>query len=1145
MSSAAYAYDDDDEYLIDGEESFADYIPTAYQPGWSWTYYIIAVCVALNFVLPILLCLARRRDERERKEKEAKTPATTAPDVNKEEPLDESGNAFSQVAANVLDQKVSKAIVHRQTTRKRRSRRTIKNEMDAAELEKDELSDAEDDNHSLKQSPTDYPLTLGEQVVDASTWDKEMKKIVSLWIPYSISGAADGLSQIVNFAIISHFIGVKEGNAYVTIVILTEFTDVFTIGFAEAIEVLGPQADGARNNLLVGRYMQLGFIFYTLASIPGIIIWSIYTEDAVQWFGFDEETAKLAQGYAYPLLAMCLFEGAGEVLDAYLEFMDHEKFVMVMTILAAVAESLVVIIMAVAGWKDLVFVGVVQAMVSFLIMISIICYVLYKGWLDDVWDGIALTWGLGDKQAVKNIVNTAIPMGISYLLTYGEWEIMTLFAAHMGPAEVAAWGILGFLWDTFEYAIGTWRRPIILFSGHGLADAAEVRVAFRMGSGETQQARASAAKGMYLGVVASVYATALLFLISGNLPQWLTPDPTLQRMVFETLPLVGFGQVLMSVGMVSWNIVEGQGRVRLATLVEFVSSWFFVMPAAAVLVFVFDYNLLGMVGPLVVGYTIGCVAITYILIRSDWESLSTKVIAINGGTLNFDEYDWDDLPLRIQKAAQVLGYTEEMWDNDTEPPAAHKSWSRLSSQEKEAAKKLGFNKQKWDSDGSGATDDEGRSLSTNYDDFDWHELPVAVQQAAIVLGYNQSLWDGDKDPKSCDKDWADLSREEQAAALKLGYDQMKWDGHSDSDSASASSGLYDKYDWKDLPLDAKKATKVLGYTASMWDDNKESPVCQKPWGKLSTAERTAAKILGYDETSWNPQTKAASTSLPVSSSSSQQFYDFDWNDLPEDVKEAARGLGYTPKSWDTNVEPKSCEKDWKDLSAVEQTLAKKLGYNQLTWDDNGDSPSCIKYDDLTWRKLPVEVQKAATVLGYTAKMWNNDQEPASCDKDWKELTSEERRAALVLGYDKKQWEGGSPSKNYDELTWRKLPVEAQEAAKVLGYTPKMWNNDQEPATCDKDWKELSSEERKAAFVLGYDKKQWESESPNKNYDDLTWRKLPPEAQEAAKVLGYTPKMWNNDQEPASCCKDWKELSKTEREAARKLGYSESNWEANL
>jgi Na+-driven multidrug efflux pump len=187
-----------------------------------------------------------------------------------------------------------------------------------------------------------------------------------------------------------------------------------------AVGVLGPQADGVGNDVLVGRYMQLGFIFYTLATIPGLILWSSFTEDVVMWFGFDEETARIAQGYAYPLLAMGFFEGAGEVLDAYLEFMDHERFAMFMTILAAIAESLVVLFMALAGIKDLVLVGIVQALISFLIMVAIISFVLYKGWLDDVWEGLALSWGLNDRQAVKNMIKTAIPMGISYLLTYGE-----------------------------------------------------------------------------------------------------------------------------------------------------------------------------------------------------------------------------------------------------------------------------------------------------------------------------------------------------------------------------------------------------------------------------------------------------------------------------------------------------------------------------------------------------------------------------------------------------------------------------------------------------------------------------------------------------------------------------------------------------
>jgi Na+-driven multidrug efflux pump len=180
------------------------------------------------------------------------------------------------------------------------------------------------------------------------------------------------------------------------------------------------------------------------------------------------------------------------------------------------------------------------------------------------------------------------------------------------------------------------------FKSDGLADAVEVRVGFRMGAGEMMHAKASAYKGMYLAIVISVYGTAVLFLMSGHLPGWLTPDPTLQHMIFEALPLIGFGQILMSVGMVCWNILGAQGRVRLATMVEFVTSWILVIPMAAILVFVYDYNLMGMVGPLVLGYTLGCVVIIYILFTSDWAQLSDKVVEQNGGNMNYDEVRFAD-----------------------------------------------------------------------------------------------------------------------------------------------------------------------------------------------------------------------------------------------------------------------------------------------------------------------------------------------------------------------------------------------------------------------------------------------------------------------------------------------------------------------
>ena len=89
----------------------------------------------------------------------------------------------------------------------------------------------------------------------------------------------------------------------------------------------------------------------------------------------------------------------------------------------------------------------------------------------------------------------------------------------MGPAEVAAWAILSLMWNVLECITA------------GFADTAEVRVGFYMGAGQPRSATIAAYKLMYMALMASLFSTVVLFIIAGNLPRWMTPDPTLQKMV--------------------------------------------------------------------------------------------------------------------------------------------------------------------------------------------------------------------------------------------------------------------------------------------------------------------------------------------------------------------------------------------------------------------------------------------------------------------------------------------------------------------------------------------------------------------------------------------------------------------------------------
>ena len=125
--------------------------------------------------------------------------------------------------------------------------------------------------------------------------------------------------------------------------------------------------------------------------------------------------------------------------------------------------------------------------------------------------------------------------------------------------------------------------------------------------------------------------SSIMCILGEDLASWMTPDPTLQRLIIELLPLVGIGNIALTAGSVSWALVGSQGRYRLATLVAFISSWCLTLPLAAIVVYCFNFNLEGPVSAVVIGYSATGTCLQYILVRSDWERLSKIVVERNGG----------------------------------------------------------------------------------------------------------------------------------------------------------------------------------------------------------------------------------------------------------------------------------------------------------------------------------------------------------------------------------------------------------------------------------------------------------------------------------------------------------------------------------
>ena len=548
---------------------------------------------------------------------------------------------------------------------------------------------------------------------------------------------------------------------------------------------------------------------------------------------------------------------------------------------------------------------------------------------------------------------------------------------------------------------------VAMHETEAIAAGAETRVGHHMGGGRPQKAKRAAYKAIYVALVIATYVTAIVYMLSDKIVELMTPDPTLQRIVLNAFPIVGVGQIGLAASTICWDIMGAQGRIRLATFVSLTGSWLITLPFSAITVIVIGTNIQGPTAGVVIGYTISGAVLIGLVVMTDWEKWSKFVIEQNGEDSDsefddssasssssdggkYESYDWYQLPRDAKKACKVLGYTQNIWDNDGKSP---------------------------------------------FEDTEWDDLTDEQQRSAEVLGYTKASWNGnDEDP---------VTKTVSPVQTKL---LLRASGSSSSSSAS-SEGVgarkYEKYDWEELPKEALVAAKVLGYTQFTWDNDLESPLDSKEWEKLTKKQQAAARTLGYNQTTWDndagevgqgspeptsqnaPKLRPTSSSVSSSSTGSGGAYsDLDWDELPKKARAAAQTLGYSQSSWDQNLyDP---DKDWEELSTKERKAAQVLGYTEAKWDGTpsnsaiptpaNESPppepdassessasSGGLYNDHDWDDLPNEALLAANILGYTKDIWQNDLDGPLEDTAWDELSDKQKLAASVLGYNEVSW----------------------------------------------------------------------------------------------------------------------------------------------
>lgn len=200
----------------------------------------------------------------------------------------------------------------------------------------------------------------------------------------------------------------------------------------------------------------------------------------------------------------------------------------------------------------------------------------------------------------------------------------------------------------------------------------------------------------------------------------------------------------------------------------------------------------------------------------------------------------------------------------------------------------------------------------------------------------------------------------------------------------------------------------------------------------------------------------------------ESYEECDFDDLPDEVKKAAKFLGFTRATWDNDGEIPIESKDWVELTPEQQKAATTIGFTQEKWDnddsdsdsDSSSSSSSSEPPTRASTKTKTAKKPAKKVASISSKSTESDIAPV-------------RRRQTHVGMDGSDHQSyGCSITKYGRYPFDKLPRVIQKAAMDLGFTKSTWDRNLFIPRQTKTWNKLSPSEMEAAKALGCTEKQW-------------------------------------------------------------------------
>jgi hypothetical protein len=180
-------------------------------------------------------------------------------------------------------------------------------------------------------------LEAFNRLVHLAEYDHEMKRIVKLCIPFSITALLGGVVESANVALVSQFIGTSAVAAFTLVHLILGLTSEFLGGILASEATLCSHAVGAGNHKLAGQYVQICALLFTMLMIPNIVLWMFFVDDVILLFGFSDELALLGFEYARIYIFHQWLIGLQIAYSGLLNVIGYENFATTMVVLEGIA----------------------------------------------------------------------------------------------------------------------------------------------------------------------------------------------------------------------------------------------------------------------------------------------------------------------------------------------------------------------------------------------------------------------------------------------------------------------------------------------------------------------------------------------------------------------------------------------------------------------------------------------------------------------------------------------------------------------------------------------------------------------------------------------------------------------------------------